>query len=331
MGELARSLNLSPLQLLILVAVFGLTLSLWLIGVMVWAMKSNRRQQQLNRRLGIELPGDAPQREIYLWVDGKLASTSVPITAPQRLHTKLQLLAEKAGWNTSPGAMLLVGVAVMALGGGAALLWSHSLMVAGVSALCVGYGLMAYTERCIANQQTRFENQMVDALGLATRSLRAGHPLIGAFQLIAQEMEPPLSHIFAEICQKQELGKSLEDALAGTVSRTNSHDLKFFATAVIIQMRSGGNLADMMERLTLVVRERMRLARRARVLTAESKMSKNVLIALPFVMFLLLSFISPDFTAKLTDTSLGRMMLGAAVVSMMLGAWIMNKLSILRY
>ena len=107
--------------------------------------------------------------------------------------------------------------------------------------------------------------------------------------------------------------------------------MKIFATSVVIQLRSGGNLADMIDRVAWVVRERMRLHRRARVLTAEAQMSKWVLLALPTGMFALLMIINPQYMDPFFTTFLGQVMMAVAVCMLLMGAWIMNKMANLKY
>jgi tight adherence protein B len=107
--------------------------------------------------------------------------------------------------------------------------------------------------------------------------------------------------------------------------------MKLFATSVIIQVRSGGNLADMMYRLADVIRDRMRLKRRVRVLTAQTQLSKRVLLALPFLLFGALNLLNPTYMMPLYTTAMGRMLLIIAGTGLILGAWMMNRLSVLKY
>src|SRR5688500_14227040 len=159
----------------------------------------------------------------------------------------------------------------------------------------------------IASRASLFERQLVDSLELAARSLRAGHPLTGAFRLISEEIGAPVGRIFAEVCQHQGMGASLDRAMRAAAPATPSDDFKLFATSIVIQLQSGGNLAEMMERLAYVMRERMRLARRVRVLTAQTQFSKRILLALPFIIFVILNMLNPKYMQPLYSTSTGHM------------------------
>ena len=176
-----------------------------------------------------------------------------------------------------------------------------------------------------------FDAQFVDALDLAARSLRAGHPLTGAFQLAGEEVAAPVGTIFKEVCQQQDLGLALDESLRRAAQVRTSPDLKLFATSVIIQLESGGNLADMMDRLAAVIRDRMRLNRHARVLTAQTQLSKRILLALPFILFLVLSLLNPGYMEPLYSTSEGRYFIAFGAVSLLLGAWVMNRMVVLKY
>jgi tight adherence protein B len=122
-----------------------------------------------------------------------------------------------------------------------------------------------------------------------------------------------------------------EEALQRVAAQSASSDLKLFATAVSIQLRSGGNLADVMDRLSFVIRDRIRLGRRVKVLTAQTNLSKRILLGFPFVMFFIINIINPEYAALLTDTTTGNKLLAAGGVMMMFGSYVMNKLAVLKY
>src|SRR5262249_53253489 len=131
------------------------------------------------------------------------------------------------------------------------LLTGRIFTVPGVAAV-IALGFWIYLQARINKRAAVFEEQFVAALDLASRSLRAGHPLLGAFQLIGSELEASVSTVFADVCKQHELGLSLEESVQRTAAVSTSSELKLFATSVAVQLRSGGNLAEMMERLAEV-------------------------------------------------------------------------------
>ena len=155
--------------------------------------------------------------------------------------------------------------------------------------------------------------------------------MVGSFRLISEEMSPPVSLIFAEICQLQEVGASLKEAIDQPTKKAGSSDMKLFATSVAIQLDSGGNLAEMMHRLAYVIRDRIRLRRRVGILTAQTQMSKRILIALPFVLLAGLTFLNADYMSPLFATTTGHYLLAAAGTGIVLGIWTMNRVSQLEY
>ena len=183
----------------------------------------------------------------------------------------------------------------------------------------------------ISGHEALFDRQFVDALGLAARSLRAGHPLISTFHLVSEETAPPVRTVFAEICQQHSMGAELEVVLRNAADKTTSTDMKLFATSVAVQMRTGGNLADLMERLAVVVRDRLRLGRRMRILTAQTQMSKRVLLVLPFFVFILFNILNPDYMAPLYTTKVGNILLAISALGLAFGSWLMNRMAVLKY
>jgi tight adherence protein B len=140
-----------------------------------------------------------------------------------------------------------------------------------------------------------------------------------------------VSTVFAEIIQQQQLGKSLEESIRATAAKSHSDDLKLFAASTIVQLRSGGNLADMMDRLVAVIRDRIRLQRRVRVLTAQTQFSKRILIGMPFVLIAMLFVLKPDYLSPLTETHTGRILVATAAVFLVVGSYVMNKIAVLKY
>jgi tight adherence protein B len=137
--------------------------------------------------------------------------------------------------------------------------------------------------------------------------------------------------IFAKICQQQQLGVGLEEAMREAAVQSGHDDMKLFATSVTIQLRSGGNLANTIERLASVISDRIALGRRVRVLTAQTQFSKRLLMALPLVMFLVLMILRPEYMEKLHGTDQGKMLLALAAAGVIVGAYVMNRLAKIRY
>lgn len=319
------------LKTVTIITVFGLVFSIWCICVFLWLWQYLSHSKALQKRLGIAENESSESRTLRLWRDAQEKVHGSTSGRRITIREKLERLRNDAGWNAPIETIILsvisiticAFVVIYLLGGGA-------LLGIGVCVIIV-VAFWEYLQRCISKQAALFERQLVDALNVAARALRAGHPLGGAFQLVADEIGRPLGDVFFNICREQTLGLDLKDSMRKVAQTTRNQEIKFFATAVAIQLKSGGNLADLMDSLASVIRQRMRLNQHIRVVTAQTQMSKKILIVLPFVLFFLINYIAPTYMDPLYNTAIGKIMLSAAACSVLLGAWIMKRLSILRY
>jgi tight adherence protein B len=266
-----------------------------------------------------------------LWKDGQETTTTVMARKRLGLLDAIERAFQRAGWQVPTSTLLLSFVSAAIMLFLVLYLLSHNLLLAGGAVVILLIGLRIWVQRGITRRLNRLEGQLIDALELAARSLRAGHPLSGSFRLVSEEISPPVATIFAEICQRQSMGLPLEEALRDVALQSGSGDLNLFAASVVIQLRSGGNLADMMDRLACVIRDRRRLNGRVRVLTAQTQLSKRVLLIMPIAMFVLLNVLNPNYMEPLYTSFGGKIMLLVAASGMVLGAWVMNKLATLHY
>ena len=321
-------------KLFIQLSVGGLFIALWLAGITIWALRRSQKNKKLERRLNFAKQGRTAadeERVIRLWHDGKAVEAYVPDSVHMSFGEKLERMREDAGWHMPmPKILAIVGMLILLAG---LLSWviSGSMLIIIGAMVTVAMGFRIHLLRSINNRIAIFEKQLVEALDLGGRSLRAGHPLSGAFKLIAAEIGAPVSTLFSEIVEQEALGVSLSKALYNASQKSRIPDMKIFATSVMIQLRSGGNLAEMIDRVAWVVRERMRLHRKARVLTAEAQLSKWVLLALPIGMFVLLNLINGEYMEPFFTTFAGKILIVVAVVMLLIGAWVMNHLAKLKY
>ncbi len=159
----------------------------------------------------------------------------------------------------------------------------------------------------------------------------AGHPLIAAFRFVADEGAPPVNELFEDICQEQSLGVSLEEAVRKVMDKYPSPDLRLFTSSVVVQLHTGGPLADMMQRLADVIRDRMQVTRRAKVLAAQTQFSKRILLALPIILFAVLMLVNPHYMEPLLSSNTGKVLLGIAGINLLIGTWVMNRLAVIRF
>jgi tight adherence protein B len=237
----------------------------------------------------------------------------------------LTKMFEQADANIKPSA--LFGISLGLAGLGAALsVWAVNLYVAPIGAvLCFSLPwLWLYMKR--ANRLKSFAAQLPDAMELVARALRAGHSLAAGMHVVAEEMPAPVSKEFGRVYEEQNLGIPLEEALKGMCERVPNLDLRFFVTSVAIQRQTGGDLAEILDRIGHVIRERFKILGQVKALTAEGRLSGVVLIALPIGLFLMMMYMKPDYIELLWKDPLGVKMSIGAVILMILGSIAIKKI-----
>jgi len=195
-----------------------------------------------------------------------------------------------------------------------------------------GIGLAApflYVKVKRTRRLRKFEETFPEALDLVSRALKAGHAFATGLKMVADEMDEPVGPEFRKTFDEQNFGLPLKDALANMTDRMPSLDVRFFATAVLIQRETGGNLSEILENLAHVVRERFKILRQVRVYTAHGRLTGYVLLALPAFLAIALMFINPEHMQLLFRNRIGHMMLMACVVMQTVGYfWIKQVIKI---
>src|SRR5262249_42287366 len=171
-----------------------------------------------------------------------------------------------------------------------------------------------------------FASQLPDALELVARALRAGHSLGAGMHVVAEEMPSPICEEFGRVFEEQNLGISVEESLTSLCERVPNLDLRFFVTSVIIQRQTGGDLAEILDKIGYVIRERYRILGQVKALTGEGRLSGVVLIALPFVLFLVMLHLKADYVALLWTDPKGIKMSVIALAMQVVGALVIKKI-----
>lgn len=177
-----------------------------------------------------------------------------------------------------------------------------------------------------AQRLDKFTEQFPDALTMIARSLRAGHSFTSAVSLVGQEFPAPLGELFKNAFDQQLLGLRITDALAGMNDRMDSLDLRFFTTVVSINSETGGNLSEVLEKLSMTIRERLRIRRQVRVFTAQGRMSGYVLGALPIVAYLIFNILDPQYMQALIKDPMGPYILAGAALLQLIGLLVIRSI-----
>ena len=235
-------------------------------------------------------------------------------------------LLDQADVKISPQKFTLACLALFIVGVAAALVtpvpwYLGPFLGAALAMLPVGYVMFMRSRRL-----SKFGLQMPAALELLGRSLRAGHSLQAGFGLVGSEMQAPLATEFARAFEEQNLGIPLDEALEDMSDHIPNMDLRFFATSVILQRQTGGDLAEILDKISDLIRERLQIQGQIKALTGEGRMSGGVLLALPPLLFVVMLKLNYDYVMMLFTDEAGRYMLAAGIVSQILGALMIKKI-----
>lgn len=177
-----------------------------------------------------------------------------------------------------------------------------------------------------AQRVALFSQQLPDALDYIARSLRAGNPFTASLKSASEELPEPIGSEFRTTFEEMNFGLDLEEALHNLGERTGSEELRYFITSVLIQRTTGGNLAEVLNRISAVMRSRAATLREIQVLAAEMKLSANVLIALPLFVAAALAILNPSYLAILFQSELGLVVIGAQLLFMAIGYMVVQKM-----
>ncbi|MCS7306141.1 MAG: type II secretion system F family protein [Thermoguttaceae bacterium] len=236
------------------------------------------------------------------------------------------LLFEQADVAMTVPRLVLISGGLAVLGGvlGLLLRWHGALIPVG---LVAGGSLpMLWILWRRKQRLKQFAQQLPDAMEMLARALRAGQSLAAGFQLIASEMPPPIGKEFGRVFEEQNLGIPMEESLREMTERVPNLDLKFFATAVILQRQTGGDLAEILDKIGRLIRERFQLWGQVQALTAEGRLSGVVLLALPILLFFAVYHLNRDYVMVLFTDPMGKKMLAGAIGMQLLGALVIKKI-----
>jgi tight adherence protein B len=242
---------------------------------------------------------------------------------------QLELSLYRAGLTISPERHLATCGALAALGFFIGVTFLGDL---GKASLCASIGLVPVinVRRLKTRRRDEFEKQFPDALDLLIRALRAGHSLSSGLTMVGEELPDPIGSEFGHTADQIRLGKTVQEALANLSYRVESDDLPFFVTAVSIQQETGSNLAEVLENLSSVVRERFKIFGKVRAITAMGRGSANLLAAWPVIAVTGLYMSNPDYIAPLWEEPEGHTLAMISVVMVAVGYVLCRKFATIR-
>lgn len=235
----------------------------------------------------------------------------------------LMILIEQSGLKIKVSEFLLFSILIAFIGLMIVGLLAHIPLV-GIVAGIIPFGLLHILK---AKRLEAFTAQMPQALDMLSSDLRAGLDVQAGLKHLSEEFSPPIGEEFGKIVIEVNLGLALNEALNNLSTRINTTETQILCTGIIINRELGGNLSELIGSVANTVRERFRLKGMIKALTAENQMSGYLLIALPFALFIILSFMAPETYRPFLSDPIGKQIVIGCLVSMTLGYLIMNKIT----
>lgn len=293
---------------------------LLMLGLTVSASGDSRMRRTLRRRL--ERIGADGQQDVASILREKYLVSLSPLERRLEELPFMQGLAEKceqAGRST-PAYHVVATSLLLSLGGGVLVTVLLRSGVAGLMAAAFGFAA-PYVQLSLRRRRRldKIEEQIPDAIDVIKRALRAGHPFNTAIKLVADDMDPPIAKEFEVTFSDLNYGNDVRRAMLGLLNRVPSVTLMALVTSVLVQRETGGNLAEILDQIGKVVRDRFRFARKIRSLSAEGRISAWVLAMVPLALVVMLSFASPNYLPVLLKNPIGHKLIFAACALAVLG------------
>jgi tight adherence protein B len=240
-----------------------------------------------------------------------------------RLAQKIQ----NAGVDMTPGSLVL-GMGISALLMMVVGRWILGSIIGAAVGTGIGFFLPIYwLGRKERKRLNSFQEQLPEAIDMLVSAMKAGYSFQAAMKFIGEEVPEPLGPEFARFYEEQRLGMEVRTALLALQERVNSLDLRMFVTAILIQRETGGNLSEVLGKISTLMRERSAIKGEIATLTAESKLSARILGSLPFVVFGMVNLLNPGFMRPMLETSVGPWVFFAAALSVGMGYWMMMQIA----
>lgn len=248
-----------------------------------------------------------------------------------RTALHLQLLIEQCDLKWTVGRVIFTTLLLVGVGAALGNWWISPGPVGWIPGLALGAAPYLYLLQKRARRLRRFTEQLPEAIDLMSRGLRAGQALPATIETIAQECDDPLRSVFRRAADEQSFGLPFREAMLNISRRVPVTDLQFLITAILVQKETGGNLAQILDKASHVIRERVRVAGQLRIRTAQGRLTGWILVGLPFVLFIGMNLLNPGYGKVLFEDPLGRKLVTYAAVLLAAGIFLVRRIVYLRF
>jgi tight adherence protein B len=238
----------------------------------------------------------------------------------------IQLVIVQSDSSTTVGTVLAQCFVAMTTLGGIVWIVTANVIIASPVALLGAYIPLAFLKIKRNRRIAAFNKAMPDCIDMIARSLRAGHSLVAAIAIVAEQAVEPAKTEFDEVYKKQNYGLPFREALMQLLDRVPSQDLRVLVTGILVQKDTGGNLAEILDRILFVIKERMRIQGEIRIHTAQGRMTGWILCALPIVMLGVINIVNPGYSNVLFTNPLGKKILYIGIGLLITGGFIIRQI-----
>jgi tight adherence protein B len=238
----------------------------------------------------------------------------------------LQKMLAQGNVDARAGNFLMLCVVSALLFGAIAAVAGGNLMFAWAGVLLGFFMPYAYAAHMRTKRFQKFEEKFPEAIDTLARAVRAGHAFTTALEMIANEVSEPVAGEFRQLYEEQKFGLPVRDALLNLADRIPLVDVKFFVTAVMLQRETGGNLAEILDNLSYVIRERFKILRQVRVHTAQGRLTMVLLMALPPMIVVIMLILNPGFIQPLFTDPIGHALIVGGITLQTLGYFVIRRI-----
>ena len=290
----------------------------------------NARARLIKDRLATvqKTPEREPNEELALLRDEQLSKIPAFDTLLRRSErvSAIQDALLQAGMKFRAGNFLLLCVFCGVVAGLATVLYTRNPAIAWAALIIGGFLPYSFVSHRRQKRFEKFEELFPEAIDTLARAVRAGHAFTTAIEMISNEIAEPLASEFRKLFEEQKFGMPVRDALMNLTERVPLVDVKFFVTAVMLQRETGGNLAEILDNLSYVIRERFKIQRQVRVHTAQGRLTMALLMAMPPTVVTILLVFSPDFVRPLFYDPIGHALLVLSIALQTVGYFVIRKI-----
>lgn len=317
-----------PTALIVLMVFVGVSLAVFAVASLL-DQRSARARLIKERLATVEKAAERhPSEELVLLRDELLSAIPAFDTLLRRSTrvSNLQILLSQADLDIRAGNFLTLCLVSAAVVGVAVLLASGYAAIAAASAFLGAFFPYSFASFRRAKRFQKFEELFPEAIDTLARAVRAGHAFTTALEMIGSEVSEPVASEFRKLFEEQKFGLPVRDALLNLTERVPLVDVKFFVTAVMLQRETGGNLAEILDNLSYVIRERFKIMRQVRVYTAQGRLTMMLLMGLPPIIVVGMLMFNPSFIRPLFADPIGHSLVVAGITLQTVGYFVIRKI-----